>query len=237
MSKKAYYLIAALVLLFAGYFAFAPSKTPTTPESTAPVTTPADGQVAAATDTKFIDGAYYISTSESTVKWEGSKTLIANYKDIGTLGIKDGSFVVTDGKVSSGKVIFDMTTITSTATNKAGGEDALTKHLKSDSFFSVEKFPTSEFTVKSVTKNAAIADSYVITGDLTIKDITHEVSFIATAQMNGGALVIDGRTQIDRTLWDIRFGSAKFFDDLANNVIDDMFTVELHLIARAEESK
>ncbi|MFZ5391101.1 MAG: YceI family protein, partial [Patescibacteria group bacterium] len=70
-----------------------------------------------------------------------------------------------------------------------------------------------------------------ITGDLTIKNITKPISFPAVVTNNDGQLKLIADIKLDRTLWDIRYGSDKFFDNLANNVIDDIFTVTLNLTA------
>ena len=47
-------------------------------------------------------------------------------------------------------------------------------HLKSADFFDAEQFPKIQFVSKSITKSG---DDYNITGDLTIKDVTKEVTF------------------------------------------------------------
>jgi polyisoprenoid-binding protein YceI len=46
-------------------------------------------------------------------------------------------------------------------------------HLKSDDFFSAEKFPKLSFVSKSLVKNGE--DEYTLTGDLTIRDVTRTV--------------------------------------------------------------
>ena len=90
-------------------------------------------------------------------------------------------------------------------------------HLKSDDFFGVEKFPTASlnFTkVKSTGKN-----SYEVTGDLTIKDKTNSITFDISIYGNKATANI----KIDRTKFDVRYGSASFFDDLQDKAIYDEF--------------
>lgn len=48
-------------------------------------------------------------------------------------------------------------------------------HLKSDEFFDVEKYPTIEFKSTNIKKEDD--DEYEVTGDLTIKGITKQVTF------------------------------------------------------------
>lgn len=48
------------------------------------------------------------------------------------------------------------------------------KHLKSADFFDIENYPTIDFKSTNITRNG---DSYKVTGDITIKDITKPVTF------------------------------------------------------------
>jgi polyisoprenoid-binding protein YceI len=73
---------------------------------------------------------------------------------------------------------------------------------------------------------------YLVRGKLTIKGITNDIEFPAAIYMQKGELHAKATFDLDRTKWDIRYGSNKFFDNLANNVIDDMFTVSFDLTAQ-----
>lgn len=178
------------------------------------------------------DGTYALVAAESIINWKGSKKLIANYNDTGTINLKDGMFSVKDSIVTDGAVTFDMKTITASSTGKGVGDfpGMLEKHLKSDDFFGVEKNPTAEFKVKSVM--AQPDNTYMVTGDLTMKGKTNEIVLPARVSMlDGGKLHITADATVDRTKFDIRYGSDKFFDNLADNVIDDNFTVNFDLMA------
>ncbi|MBI4457939.1 YceI family protein [Candidatus Uhrbacteria bacterium] len=178
------------------------------------------------------DGSYEI-VSGSSINWEGRKTMIAGYKDVGTVPILQGKIAVSGGKITGGNMIFDMSALKVGATGKQKGESMLERHLKSDSFFNAEKFPTAEFVIKEAAPEKDAADSFrhAVSGELTMKGITREVAFSALAFMKEGKAVVAATFDLDRTLWDIRFGSAKFFDDLADNVIDDKFTVSFSVVA------
>jgi len=180
-----------------------------------------------------VANATYTITPSSRIEWEGKKTLLANYIDKGVLMVKEGKAVVSNGVITSGEVIFDMNTINALATAKQTGQDMLSKHLKSDAFFDVEKYPTSTFVFKKAVQKEDSNDlfTYTLTGDLTIKGITHPVTLPAHIYAKDGEVHVDAVATLDRTKWDIRFGSGKFFKDLADNVIDDYFTVTFSLIA------
>lgn len=55
------------------------------------------------------------------------------------------------------------------------------KHLRSDNFFNAEKFPSMKFKSTSVEKTDS--NTYRITGDLTIRDVTKQV--VLDAKYNG----------------------------------------------------
>lgn len=177
---------------------------------------------------QIVDGTYEVTPEESSIQWKGYKTLIKEYEDNGTLAIQSGMITVQDGK-GQGKFTIDMNSLNVLSTGRQSGESLLERHLKSDDFFSVEKFPTAELSVKEVTPD------YKVRGDLTIKDITNEIEFPATIYAKDGLLNAEANISLDRTLWDIRYGSDKFFDNLADNVIGDTFTVSLKLVAKKAE--
>lgn len=104
----------------------------------------------------------------------------------------------------------------------------LLKHLQGDDFFSVEKNPEAMLTITSVIPQAA-ADTYEVNATLTIKGITKPISFIATLDPTG--TTANAPISIDRTAWDIKFRSLKFFSDVADKAIEDtiMFDVTLQL--------
>jgi polyisoprenoid-binding protein YceI len=154
-----------------------------------------------------------IKTDNSTVTWKGYKVTGSHY---GTVALKSGHLVFDEGKLTGGEFEVDMTTI---VTNDLEGEykGKLEGHLKSDDFFGVEKFPTANlvFTnVKSTGKN-----SYEVTGDLTVKGKTAPVTFEMSVYGNKAT----ANVKIDRTVYDIRYGSTSFFDDLKDKAIYDEF--------------
>jgi polyisoprenoid-binding protein YceI len=51
-------------------------------------------------------------------------------------------------------------------------------HLRSPDFFDVEKFPKMTFRSKKITPSGA--ERFKLTGDLTIKEMTHEITFDVT---------------------------------------------------------
>lgn len=212
---KTFIAVVVLALVVVGGWFFIKDKP--VPESVIP------------TDTEAVtitnDGSYAISTSSSSMTWQGSKPLVPGYSDVGQISLQGGTLVVTDGAIASGSFVVDMNSIDAKSTGRGDGQDLLSRHLKSADFFDVEKFPTATFVITSTTPTGEI------TGDLTIKGITESVTFQADISEEGETLMAEATVELDRTVWDVRYGSGSFFDNLGDNVIDDNFTVTLNLVA------
>lgn len=183
--------------------------------------------------TNLPNGEFTLSSELSKINWEGSRPAILNYKNNGTLNVKSGSFSITDNKITAGQIIIDMESLKVTQATKSESMAMLERHLKSDDFFGVDSFPESTINLVDFTKTESFdtdtATNLVI--DLVIKDISQEVSIPAEVYQQGDNIVIKGQAELDRTLWNIRYGSDKFFDNLADNAISDNFTVDFEFIA------
>ncbi len=168
-------------------------------------------------------GSYLINAATSTLTWYGEK--VTGKKHTGTIAVKSGNLTITDGKLS-GEILMDMTTITD-LDQTGEGKTKLETHLKSDDFFAVSKFPEAKFVIKS--SKAMNAIQHEIVGDLTIKGITKEISCKLIVGPNGQDVNIGGGLQFDRSLFDVRYGSDKFFDNLGNDMIRNEITIVLDL--------
>jgi polyisoprenoid-binding protein YceI len=128
-----------------------------------------------------------------------------------------------------------MTSISCTDLPAGEYNDKLIGHLKSDDFFATEKFKTANLKIKSVTaiKNAkAGADNYTVTANLTIKGISKEITFPANVFISKeGELIANANFDIDRTLYDIKYGSKNFIEGIGDKAIDDKFNVKIRIVA------
>lgn len=179
------------------------------------------------------NGSYAVDPDQSTVNWEGRKTLIANYKDTGTLRVASGNFTVENDLVTEGTITFDMTSLKAESTSGPGDVAKLESHLKTADFFDVENHSTATFTVTRAEPGAG-EGALTVHGDLTIKGITHPIAIPVQLGSVNGRAVAAGSVEVDRTKYDVRYGSDQFFDNLANNVIDDSFTLRFTLVANAQ---
>ncbi len=182
---------------------------------------------------ELVNGEYFTDVEASMFNWEGRKTLIVGYKDQGTINVQSGFMLVEEGALMSGEIILDMTSLTVDSVGQ-GGVAGLERHLKSADFFDVENFAEARVTLMSVVpvaENNENGTKYNLEAEITIKDISNNVIIPAEVYMQDSNLVVFGQVDLDRTLWDIRYGSDKFFDNLANNVIDDFFTVGFRFVS------
>ena len=174
----------------------------------------------------FSSGAFAQETKQadlkkSTVVWSAGKVVSGSH--VGYVLIKSGEFHVKDGLIHSGEFIIDMNSIANTDLKDETYNQKLVGHLKSDDFFSVASHPTAKLTITGSEKTD---EGLLVKGDLTIKGITEPVEFVAI-EKDG---VYNAKIVIDRTLYDVRYGSAKFYDNLKDNAIKDEFTLDVKLV-------
>ncbi len=175
--------------------------------------------------------SYRPDLEKSTVGWHAKKV---TGEHMGNVKIKSGSIVVDHHAPSRGEFVIDMTSITCSDIKDAGYNAKLVNHLKSDDFFSVAKHPEARLKVKSFTPAAgakAGEPNYTIKADLTIKGITKEISFPAQMNVTDRMISAKAEIKIDRSEFDVRYGSGKFFDNLGDKMIYDDFTMSVDLTA------
>ncbi|WP_339611627.1 YceI family protein [uncultured Planktosalinus sp.] len=159
-----------------------------------------------------------MKVKESTITWKGKKVLGSHH---GTIKLANGSMVIDGDQITDGKFVIDMTSI-NVVDLEGENKEKLEGHLKSDDFFGVEKHPTSTLVIKSGNKTN---EGYYINGDITIKGITEPISF--TLKMDGNTA--STKLKINRTKFNVRYGSGSFFDNLGDNTIYDDFELDVTL--------
>lgn len=155
-----------------------------------------------------------VKVSESKVTWKGYK--VTGSHD-GTIDLKSG-FLMMEGKnLTGGEFVIDMTSIACSDLAAGKGKEKLEGHLKSDDFFGVEKHNTAKLVIKS--SENFNKNSYTVKGDLTIKGITKPVTLVISMFENKATATM----KVDRSKFDVRYGSGSFFDDLGDKTIYDEF--------------
>ena len=158
---------------------------------------------------------YEVETKNSRLQWVGSKVIGESHN--GTVTFKKGTITFEKDLPKSAHFWVDMTTIKNDDITNATYNQKLVGHLKSADFFAVDKHPTAELIVDSFKKNRDA--SYNASGTLKIKNITHPITFKAMIDQKKNTLTTEAK--FDRTKYDIRYRSAKFFANLGDKIISD----------------
>jgi polyisoprenoid-binding protein YceI len=221
-------LLSSLVLVGCGKPApVAEPTAPVAPTPTAPAAETGDvatGEVAPTPNPNVVSSKKAVLET-SVVKWLSKKV---GGQHFGTVKLLDGQLDFdANNKIIGGTFTMDMNSVT---VDDLQGEmqAGLLKHIQSDDFFSIATFPTSTFAITSVKEISPT--SLEITGDLTIKGNTNPTTFVATVDETGNTF--SAPIVIDRTLWDIKFRSLKFFSDVADKAIEDDITFDISLIVQ-----
>lgn len=164
-----------------------------------------------------------VNTQESSVEWLGKK--IGGQHE-GNIQVKSGYFEFENDMIVAGEFVVDMTSITNSDLKDEGYNQKLVGHLKSDDFFGVEKYPTAHLVL---TKSAEFRNGVAsVTGNITIKAKTEPITFELVRDEKNYKVEL----AIDRSKFDVRYGSNSFFDNLGDKTIDDIFTLNIKLAVK-----
>jgi len=179
--------------------------------------------------------AYTVNTAESIVNWNATKIA---YGHNGTINLSEGSLNVKDGNITGGSFTIDMNSIDNLDIEDEGKKAGLIGHLKGtqsgkeDDFFNVAKYPTSKFVISKVVKLDGDAENtHIISGDLTMKDVTKNVSFKANVDASGDTIkATSADFTINRTEWGIKF-LATVLGIPADKAVSDDVGLKINLVA------
>lgn len=171
--------------------------------------------------------AHTIVNGKSTINWKGYKV---TGQHSGTIDLKNGKLLFDGEKLIGGNFAMNMQSIICTDL-EGGTAKKLEGHLKSADFFGVEKYPTASFKITKVVSRGKPGD-YKIVGNLTIKKTTKEIKFNANIQSTDIGKIATATIKVDRSDFDIRYGSGSFFDALGDKTIYDVFDLSIKLVAQ-----
>lgn len=169
---------------------------------------------------------YKVETGSSVIAWTGYKV---TGKHTGTVKVQSGSVEFADAILTGGSFTVDMNSITCTDLEGAMAAKVV-GHLKSDDFFGAANFPVAKYVItKAIPQDTK--GNYKIVGNLTIKETTKEVKFMANVSETGGKVTASGKMTVDRSEFNVRYGSGSFFDGLGDKTIYDEFDLQISLVA------
>jgi len=138
-----------------------------------------------------------------------------------------------------GSFVIDMGTINTTDL-EGENKGKLDGHLSAPDFFDVEAHPTAKFKLSKMSLLREREDSettHKVTGELTIKDITHSIQFPAKVVIDGDNMTATADLSIDRTMWDVQYGSAgNVLSTLKDKVIYDDIELTLNISAMKDDT-
>jgi polyisoprenoid-binding protein YceI len=162
-----------------------------------------------------------VNKSASSVAWLAKKV---TGEHNGTVGISSGALNVNGNKLIGGNFTIDLKTIKALDITDPGYNQKFIGHITSGDFFEIEKFPTASFVITKVAGNQ-------VTGNLTVKGITKSITFPAEIAVKGGKVTAKANITIDRTDFNIKYGSKKFFDSIGDKAIYDDFALTVSLVS------
>lgn len=162
-----------------------------------------------------------LNKSASSIAWLAKKV---TGEHNGTVGISAGALNVDGNKLIGGNFTIDLKTIKDLDLTDPGYNQKLVGHLSSGDFFEVEKFPTATFVITKVAGKQ-------VTGNLTAKGITKSITFPAEITVKGGKVTAKANITIDRTDFNIRYNSKKFFESIGDKAIYDDFALTVSLVS------
>lgn len=169
-----------------------------------------------------------IDPAKSSIRWDGYKVTGQHH---GSVNIESGELIFADGVLKSGRFIMDMPTI-EVHDLQGDSRTKLENHLKSDDFFSVVSYPKATFEIDKVIPYGT-RGLYKIQGQLTIKGITKPIKFETQIENKNSITIATAEIQVDRSEYNVRYGSGSFFDNLGDKTIYDEFDIKVKLVGNS----
>lgn len=188
--------------------------------------------VAQATELSVV---YDVDLANSSLGWKGTKV---GKEHVGTIGLQGGTISIEKNAITAGSFMVDMKTIKNTDLSEENGNSKLVEHLMGADFFDAEKYPTSKFEITGSEKLASpdsSGNNYSIMGNLTIKDVTKNITIAAKIEMDSTQFTATSKFNIDRSEFNVQYASGKFFKNLGDKAIGDI--IEYDLILKATPKK
>ena len=176
---------------------------------------------------------YMVDQEESTISWEGAKPTGTHTGDV---KLESGVIRLADSTLS-GSFLIDMTSIEVTdleGDQKTNLEDHLkgTVEGKEGDFFNVKKYPTAAFEITGITEKDG---KKMMSGNLTLKETKKNIEFPVTYEVSGNTITLKSEPfTIDRTDWDVNYGSKSVFDNLGDKFINDDIQLEFTIVANQQ---
>lgn len=177
------------------------------------------------------DRDYTVDPEASTIEWTGRNI---GGRHFGTVRVLAGQVTIRDGVPATGSFELDMNSF-EVADLEGEMAELLVAHLKSEDFFATAEHPTARYEITgldAVPDARPGAPNCEVSGRLTMRGVTEELSFPAVVAAKEDTLALDAHFDLDRTRWGVNYGSGKLYDDLGMHLVNDDVSLQIRLIAR-----
>lgn len=171
---------------------------------------------------------YMADPSNSSIEWKGFKPTESHN---GTINLESGVFSIKEDVIESGTFLIDMNSIVvlDIPADKKGNAN-LVGHLKNEDFFDVEKYPNAVFEVTGFETKDGQA---MLSGNFTMKEQKNNITIPVSMSSEGDMLTLTSETfTIDRSKWNVKYGSESFFDNLGDKVISNDIELKFNIQAK-----
>ena len=181
--------------------------------------------------TIFGQNSLHIDMDKSSIKWKGTKST-GSYHD-GLIDVKTSQLDFDkNNQLIGGEIIIDMNSIICTDIQNKKSNRSLVKHLKDDDFFGTDIFPISRLVITNVEK--IDEQNFKLVADLTIKENTHPIEFIANIIYDNDTGLASGKIEIDRSKYNVKYRSKSWYPDIGDRFINDNFELFFNLLAKSK---
>lgn len=161
---------------------------------------------------------YTVDQAQSSLKWTayhkgGFAPRFGTLKGEGILAVENGAITGGSFTIDINSVKTDETSVDPKTSQGKTAAD-LDAHLKNADFFESDKYPTAKFEITVITSFDAVKDksvtegaNQVISGNLTIKDKTVNVTFPAKVNVTDDETSLVSKFTINRKDWGLTYGA------------------------------
>lgn len=179
---------------------------------------------------------YTLLPAESVIRWMGRNDRHTHW---GMVELLSGELRFENGS-GAGFLTVDMTSLTNGDLAGTPMQAVLLSHLGSEDFFHTARFHEARMRIMELRPlpgelpggpNAHLKGLAGIRGheqpveaDVHLRD--------ALDEKDGNRLILSGHISLDRTLWGVLYGSARYFRHLGTHQVDDMISLDARLFFR-----
>ena len=177
------------------------------------------------------NSTFTIDTNRSTIEWAGRNP---NSRHVGTVEISEGVITSKEGSFS-GTIEIDMNSIHNVNLEGDELQPVLEAHLKSDDFFFTSMFPKATLIIEEavpIEHGTQTTPNFLVKGELSLRGVSASLDFDATVSLaDENTLLLEAHFDIDKTRWNVIYGSSRFFEHLGMHKVFDLISLQLNLIA------